>query len=220
MQKSTASLTPSWTWSYVQNVRERLLPDSVVDMVPDSAVEEIVPESVVDMVPDSAVEEIVPDSVVDMVPDSAIEEIVPDSDVDMVPDSAVEEMVSDSVVSLCPRCGTFHAGGVFSEECYQALRNARRCARCGLLHEDYDLPAKLFHCQEGFDCEIYIPNVDELVLRGNTIILPDHVTKRLQEHVDKMHEAKTAARYQQASKHSSNMQGTSKLLNIHLTCFF
>ena len=54
MQKSTASLTPSWTWSYVQNVRERLLPDSVVDMVPDSAVEEIVPDSVVDMVPDSA----------------------------------------------------------------------------------------------------------------------------------------------------------------------
>ena len=59
--------------------------------------------------------------------------------IDVMPDSV--EMVPDSVESLCPRCGTFHAGGVIGEACFQARRHTRRCARCGLLHEDYDLPA-------------------------------------------------------------------------------
>jgi hypothetical protein len=76
---------------------------------------------------------VVPDSV-DMVADSV--EMVPDS-VDMVVDSV--EMVPDSVESLCACYGTFHAGGVFGEACFQARRRARRCARCGLLHEDYNL---------------------------------------------------------------------------------
>uniref|UniRef100_I1R0Y3 Uncharacterized protein n=1 Tax=Oryza glaberrima TaxID=4538 RepID=I1R0Y3_ORYGL len=55
------------------------------------------------------------------------------------------EVAPDSVeVVQCPRCGTFHAGGVFGEACFQACRRARRCARCGLLHEDYDLIARFF----------------------------------------------------------------------------
>jgi len=153
-----------------------------------------------ELVPDS-VEEMAPYSVVDKVPDSAGEEMVPDSVVDMVPSSAVKEMAPDSVVVLCPRCSTYHAGGVFGEECYEARRNARRCARCGLLHEDYDISSQLLHGQDRFDCEIFIPNVDELVLQGNTIILPDHVKKRLQEDLDKRHATKKSKKVLQRYIH-------------------
>ncbi|KAF8652772.1 hypothetical protein HU200_062698 [Digitaria exilis] len=78
----------------------------------------------------------------------------------------------DSVESPCERCGTFHAGGVFGDECFQARRHARRCARCGLLHEDYNVPARFLHGMEKFDCEFFIPHVEELQMCGNTIILP------------------------------------------------
>jgi hypothetical protein len=67
-------------------------------------------------------------SVVEEVPDSMEE--VPDA-VEEVPD--VNEMVD------CPRCRKFHAGGAFGEACREARRNARKCARCGLFHEGYDL---------------------------------------------------------------------------------
>ena len=119
--------------------------------------------------------EVLPDSV-DVVPDSV--EVLPDS-VEMVPDSV--EMVSDSIESMCPRCGTFHAGGVFGEACFQARRRARTCARCGLLHEDYDLAARILHDLDKFDCQIYIPDVDKLVMNGNNIMVPDHIIKTLDD---------------------------------------
>nr|TKW39320.1 hypothetical protein SEVIR_1G170900v2 [Setaria viridis] len=97
--------------------------------------------------------------------------------------------VPDSVeVVQCPRCGTFHAGGVFGEACFQA----RRCARCGFLHEDYDLAARWLHKMEKFDCEVYILDVDKLQMNGNTILLPEHVVKKLEENFNtkKLEEAK------------------------------
>ena len=100
--------------------------------------------------------------------------------------AASVEMVPDSVEPPCPRCSTFHAGGVFGEECYQAHREARRCARCGLLHEDYDMIAKWLDYLDKFDCEIYIPDVSKLQMDGNTIILPEHVINKL----DKIRDAK------------------------------
>ena len=106
--------------------------------------------------------------------------MLPDS-VDVLPDSdQLDEVVH------CPRCGTFHAGGVFGEECYPAHREARRCARCGLLHEDYDMIAKWLDYLDKFDCEIYIPDVSKLQMDGNTIILPEHVINKL----DKIRDAK------------------------------
>jgi hypothetical protein len=111
--------------------------------------------------------------------DALDSDVVPDS-VDMVPDSV--EVLPDSVeVVQCPRCGTFHAGGVFGEACYQARREARRCARCGLIHSDYDLTSWIFHDIEKFDCKFYIPDVEKLEMRGNTIILPEHVLMKLDE---------------------------------------
>ncbi|KAF2911098.1 hypothetical protein DAI22_11g151700 [Oryza sativa Japonica Group] len=110
-------------------------------------------------------------------PDSV--EVVPES-VKVAPDFV--KVAPDSVeVVQCPRCGTFHAGGVFGEACFQARRRARRCARCGLLHEDYDLIARFLHNMEKFDCELYIPDVEKLKMDGETILLPKHVIKKLDE---------------------------------------
>ncbi|CAN6335243.1 unnamed protein product [Urochloa humidicola] len=118
----------------------------------------------------------VPDSIYEL-PDSVDE--VPDS-MDEVPDS-VEEVLDVDAVFDCPRCKTFHAGGVFGEACRQARCNARRCAHCGLLHEDYDGAAQILHGMEHFDCKFYIPVVEELQLDGDTIILPEQVVQKLDE---------------------------------------
>jgi hypothetical protein len=101
-------------------------------------------------------------------------------DSEEVPDS-VEE-VPDFVEEVqCPRCGMFHAGGVFGEACFQARREARRCARCGLIHSDYDIISRILYRIELFDCELYISDMDMLEMDGDTIILPEHVQMKLEE---------------------------------------
>ena len=145
---------------------------------------------------DSVVE--VPDSValdnIEMTPQELPDSITTDLDsVVEVPDSVALDNVEplDSVEEVqCPRCGTFHAGGVFREACFQARRNARRCARCGLLHEDYDVPARFLYGVDKFDCEFFIPDVEKLEMHGNTIILPEEVVKKLEEHDEKMKQTK------------------------------
>ena len=139
-----------------------------VEIAPNSV--EFVPHSV-EVVADSVEE--VPDSVVE-VPDSVEE--VPDSVME-VPDS-IDDAPDDEVVH-CPRCSMFHAGGVFEEACYQARREARRCACCGLIHSDYDLISSIIYRIDPFDCEIFIPDVDKLEMNGNTILLPEHVQMKL-----------------------------------------
>jgi hypothetical protein len=130
---------------------------------------------------------VVSDSVlldVEEVPDSI--EVVPDSveevpvSVEVVPHS-VEEVLDINTVVHCPRCSTFHAGGIFGEACKQARHNAHRCSRCGLLHEDYDFFAQVLDDMEKFDCEFYIPDVEKLQMSGNTIILPEEVIEKLEE---------------------------------------
>jgi len=51
------------------------------------------------------------------------------------------------------------------------------------MHEDYDLSAQMLHDQVKFECEIYIPNVHKLQMDGETIILPEEVIKKLDEHI-------------------------------------
>nr|XP_034576426.1 uncharacterized protein LOC117840070 isoform X2 [Setaria viridis] len=126
---------------------------------------------------------------VDVVPDS-IDVVVLDSvklvldSVDVVPNS-VEDVPNDDEVVHCPRCGTLHAGGVFGDACFQAHQNARRCARCGLLHEDYDISAKWFHLMDRFDCKFYIPDVAKLEMDGTIILCTDEVLKKVDEHIKK-----------------------------------
>jgi hypothetical protein len=155
-----------------------------------------------DVVPDSveALDAVTLDSIVlDTVdPLHTIEE-VPDS-VEEVPDSVEEVSDVDEVVD-CPRCDMFHAGGIFGEACYQACRNARRCARCGLLHEDYDNTARFLHDMDKFDCEFFIPDVEKLEMRGETFILPEQVVKKLEEKMEKkLEKMKQAKNSPQANK--------------------
>ncbi|CAD6253114.1 unnamed protein product [Miscanthus lutarioriparius] len=166
----SASLVVSDSNEVLQDSDEVLQDSDAV--LPDSVEE--VPDSVKEL-PDS--DELLPDSIEVQLEYDAVQ---PNS-VDVLPDSdQLDEVVH------CPRCGTFHAGGVFGEECYQARREARRCARCGLLHEDYDMIAKWLDYLDKFDCEIYIPDVSKLQMDGNTIILPEHVINKL----DKIRDAK------------------------------
>ncbi|KAJ1270983.1 hypothetical protein BS78_06G093800 [Paspalum vaginatum] len=135
---------------------------------------------------------VAPDSVDVLVADSvALDTVDPLDTVEEVPDSVEEVPNVDEVVD-CPRCGTFHAGGVFGEACYQARSNARRCARCGLLHEDYDIPARFLHDMDKFDCEFFIPDVDKLRMSGQTIILPEQVVEKMEKKLEKIKQAKSS----------------------------
>nr|TKW02404.1 hypothetical protein SEVIR_8G241700v2 [Setaria viridis] len=144
---------------------------SVDELVSVNALDSDVAMESVDVVPDS-VDVVLPDSI----------ELMPDS-VDVVPNS-VEDVPDDDKVVHCPRCGTLHASGIFGDACFQARRNACRCARCGLLHEDYDISSKWLHLKDRFDCEFYIPDVAKLEMDGTIILCTDEVLK-VDEHIKK-----------------------------------
>jgi hypothetical protein len=136
----------------------------------------VVPESI-EVVPDSLPDsvEVVPDYV-EVLPDSV--EVLPHS-AKVLPDSV--KVLPESIEVLCPRCCTFHAGGVFGEACFQARREARRCARCRLVHSDYDLTTWIVDGIEKFDCELYIPDMENHQMDGDAILIPEHVEKKLDE---------------------------------------
>nr|TKW40682.1 hypothetical protein SEVIR_1G261600v2 [Setaria viridis] len=106
----------------------------------------------------------VPDSfaAVSFVPDS----LPPESQaaVSFVPHS----LPSESQPSTCVCCGTTH-------DCddVEGCRLAR--------HFDYDLAARIMDDIDKFDCDIYIPNVKTLQMDGDTILVPEHVLKKLDE---------------------------------------
>jgi hypothetical protein len=120
---------------------------------------------------------------VEMVPDAV--QVAPDS-VDMVPDSV--EVVPES---LCARCGMFHADND-DDGCYQARHEGSRCACCSIVHRDYDLTTWILDGTENFDYELYIPYVEKLQTDGDTILLPKHVIKKLDEiyNMKKLEDAK------------------------------
>ncbi|KAG2564708.1 hypothetical protein PVAP13_7NG043300, partial [Panicum virgatum] len=121
----------------------------------------------------------------DLVEDSmeAPAEVAPDSmealDSTIVPDSVLPK----DQPSLCVRCNTTH-GDSDEEGCHLARCLASRCARCGLVHRDYDLAAKIMGDMEKFDCEVFIPDVNELQMDGDTILVPDHVLIKLDKQME------------------------------------
>nr|TKW28447.1 hypothetical protein SEVIR_3G323800v2 [Setaria viridis] len=152
--------------------------DSVIE-VSDSVVLDNI-EMTLQELPDSIKPDL--DSIVE-VPDSiALDNVEPLDSVEEVPDS-VEEV-------QCPRRCMFHASGIFREAYFQARRNAHSCAHCGLLHKDYDVPARFLYGVDKFDCAFFIPDVEKLEMHGNTIILPEEVVKKLEEHDEKMKQTK------------------------------
>jgi len=98
-------------------------------------------------------------------------------------------LLPESKPSICVRCGTTHDDN--DDEGYRlAHRLASRCARCGLVHRDYDLAARIMDHMENFDCEIYIPDVKKLQIDGYTILVPENILKKLEEHRKMKHDAK------------------------------
>ena len=60
------------------------------------------------------------------------------------------------------------------------------------VYRDYDLTAWILGGIEKFDCELYIPDVEKLQMDGDTILLHEHVIKKLDEiyNMKKLEEAK------------------------------
>jgi hypothetical protein len=141
----------------------------------------------------------------EMVPDSVeAPQVVPDS-IEMV------EVVPDSVKvvpeSLCVRCSTFHADND-DEGYFQARCRARRC---GALHSNYDLVAKILHDYEHFDCEIYIPDVEKIEMRGDTILVRENIMKKLDGQLKMKQDAKK-------DQYGYNSHSSNYLVH-YLTCF-
>ena len=99
-----------------------------------------------------------------------------------MPDSEDEDATPEkkNIIIMCKRCGATH-GEKDIEECRRVRREKKRCSRCGLIHEDYDTSVWIIDGFDRFDCEVYIPNVAELEMDGDTIILPPHVQSKIDE---------------------------------------
>jgi len=153
-------------------------PLAVASLSPDSMV--IAPESVA---PDLLVElqdSVPPESEVAPKDDSSPldSEMVPES-LEFVPDSMAPE--SEHALPpgafVCARCHLVH-------EDRQAWDRAHSrfwpCSRCGLMHLEYMLLAMLY-CLDEFDCKVFIPDLDKVVMHGNNIKFDPQVLKMLDE---------------------------------------
>ncbi|KAL6639624.1 hypothetical protein ACP70R_023354 [Stipagrostis hirtigluma subsp. patula] len=156
---------------------ELVAPASVGPLAMDESAELGAPASMGAFSMDESAKLDAPASVDMLSTDKSAELVAPASlDVLVVPDSDGEE---DSVC-LCKRCGALH-GVKDIEECRRVRREQSRCKRCGLIHSDYLYMVWIREGFVNFDCELYIPNVDELEMSGGAIILPEHVAKRVDE---------------------------------------
>ncbi|CAN6373055.1 unnamed protein product [Urochloa humidicola] len=102
-------------------------------------------------------------------------------EMEVVPELAPEmEVVPDSLppgAFFCRRCDLIHE----DRQSWDRSHSVRwPCSRCGLIHRDYDLSAVIYGLDK-FDCEILIPDVDNVVMDGETIMLPAHVLEMLDE---------------------------------------
>ncbi|RLM84506.1 hypothetical protein C2845_PM04G07190 [Panicum miliaceum] len=65
------------------------------------------------------------------------------------------------------------------------------CVRCGTTHDDNDVEGSwIMDDRDKFDCEIYIPDVENLQMDGDTILVPEHVLKKLDEQKKMKQDAK------------------------------
>ncbi|KAK3142854.1 hypothetical protein QOZ80_4BG0352660 [Eleusine coracana subsp. coracana] len=112
----------------------------------------------------------------------------------IVPDSEEEEHTPELDATpepACKRCGSVHAAGNWRacREAYELAHPKPPCLRCGLFHELYE-PMVCIYNLDHFDCELLIPDVNELRMDGDIIILPKHVLKVLDEMEKKKEDAK------------------------------
>jgi hypothetical protein len=127
-------------------------------------------------------------------PDSEME-LVPDSQMDTLLSSELQELVPDSVMvldSLPPGAFIFSRCHLVHEDCETWNRARSRfwpCSRCRLKHADYTIFA-MHHGFIDFDCELFIPDLDNVMMDGNTLVLPPHMLKM----IDKKRERELAAK--------------------------
>jgi hypothetical protein len=110
-----------------------------------------------------------------MAPDSITPELQ-----ELAPDS---EMVLDSLPPgsfICARRHLVH-------EDHQAWNRAHSrfwpYSRCGLVHADYIIGTML-HGLDKFDCELFILDLDNVVMDGNTLVVPPDMLKMLDEKLE------------------------------------
>jgi len=48
------------------------------------------------------------------------------------------------------------------------------CSRCGLIHSEYEITSWIYGFNE-FDCKVLFPNIDDLKMDGDTVLLPAHI---------------------------------------------
>ncbi|CAN6209313.1 unnamed protein product [Urochloa humidicola] len=110
------------------------------------------------------------------VPESQDEHIAPESQELIAPESEVPESLPPGAFT-CPRCHLVHA----DRQSWNRAHSQRwPCSRCGLIHAEYSLGARIYGLDE-FDCEVFIPDLDNVVMDGNTLLIPPHVIKMLDE---------------------------------------
>lgn len=127
-------------------------------------------------------EEIVPESEVDTIPSPELQELAPDSA--MVPDSLPPDAF------ICRRCQVVHE----NREAWDRVHSGRYpCSRCGLKHADYMIFAVIHGFYE-FECEFFIPDVDNIVFDGDQIVLPPDVLKTVKEEAKERRERKLDAK--------------------------
>jgi hypothetical protein len=48
------------------------------------------------------------------------------------------------------------------------------CSRCGLIHNEYEITSWIYGFKE-FDCKVLFPNIDDLKMDGDTVLLPAQI---------------------------------------------
>jgi hypothetical protein len=109
------------------------------------------------------------------------EEITPEWQELMMPESQEPvEVVTPELLELAPDSITpeLHERHEDRQAWNRAHSRLWPCSRCGLVHTEYRLGAML-HGLDEFDCELFIPYLDNVVMDDNTLLLPPHVLKML-----------------------------------------
>ena len=165
----------------MEEVADSMAADSE-EIVPESEEMIVAPESQQFVVPESQ-QFVAPESQQFISPES--EEIVsPESEEIVVPDS------SPPGAFICGTCQVVH----LNREAWDRVHTGRYpCSCCGLKHADYLIFAVIHGFYE-FECEFFIPDVDNIVFDGDQIVLPPDVLKTVEEEAKERRERKLTAK--------------------------
>ena len=176
--------------------------DSVDPLQSIEALDSVIVQDSIEMVPDS-MESAMLSSEMEEVADSMAadsEVVAPESEEVVAPES--EEIVapeSEEIVApdslppgafICRRCQVVH----LNREAWDRVHTGRYpCSHCGLKHADYLIFAVIHGFYE-FECEFFIPDVDNIVFDGDQIVLPPDVLKTVEEEAKERRERKLTAK--------------------------